>query len=107
MRTQQRRRGSSRSFASSYLKAGDLPGDGLAELRHGVRVLAAGDHEVVPDGREALVVQQLILDLRQAGLELFLIAHISVGSNKDDGRQRSDGLTQEREKTCFLKQAWH
>lgn len=54
---------------------------------------------VVPDGREALVVQQLILDLRQAGLELFLLAHISVGSNKDDWRQRSDGLTQEREKT--------
>lgn len=75
-----------------YLEVGDFSGDGLAELGHGVRVLAGGDHDVVPDGREALVVQQLLPDLGQAGLKLLLLTHICVGSHKDDGGQRSYGL---------------
>lgn len=56
------------SLESVYLKAGDLPGDGLAELGHGIRVLADGDHVVIPDSREALLVQQLLSDLGQTGL---------------------------------------
>ncbi len=79
-------------FVSFYLEAGDFPGDGLAKLGHGVRVLADRDHVVVPDGREALVVQQLLSDLRQAGLKLQLVAHICVGSHQDDRGQRSYSL---------------
>lgn len=77
---------------SFYLEVGDFPGDGLAELGHGVRVLAEGDHVVVPDGREALVGQQLLFDLGQAGLKLQLLAHICVGSHEDYRGQRSYGL---------------
>lgn len=76
-----------------YLEVGDLPGDGLAELGQGVGVFAGGDHVVVSDGGEALVAQQLLPDLGQAGLKLQLSAGVRVGSNEDDGRQRSDGLT--------------
>lgn len=77
---------------SSDLEAGDLPGDGLAQLGYGVRVLADGDHVVVPDGGEALVAQQLLSGLGQAGLKLQLIAHISVCSHQDDRGQRSYSL---------------
>lgn len=77
-----------------YLEVGDLPGDGLAEPGHGVRLLAGGDHVVVPDGREALVVEQLLLDLGQAGQKLLLLANVIVGSHEDDRRQRSYGLPQ-------------
>lgn len=82
-----------------YLEVGDLSGDGLAEPGHGVRVLADRDHVVVLDGGEALVVQQLFPDLGQAGLKLLLLAHVSVGSHKDDRGQRSDGL--KRSSTAF------
>lgn len=76
-----------------HLEAGDLPGDGLAEHPQGVGVFRGGDHVVVSDGGEALVAQQLLLDLGQAGLQLQLIADVRVGSDEDDGRQRSNGLT--------------
>jgi len=74
------------------LEAGGLPGDGLAQLGHGVRVLAGRDHVVVPDGREALVVQQLLPDPGQAGLDLQLAAHVQVGPHQDDRRQGGGGL---------------
>lgn len=88
----QGRREEWRAF-QSHLEVGDFPGDGLAELAQGVGVLAGGDHVVVSDGREALVAQQLLPDLAQAGLELQLIADVRVGPDEDDGRQRSYGLT--------------
>lgn len=82
-------------FFSLHLEVGDFPGDGLAEFGQGIRVLTDGDHVVVSDGGEALVVQQLLLDLGQAGLKLQLIAHVCVGSNEDDRRQRSYSLERE------------
>lgn len=47
---------------------------------------------VVPDGGEALVAQQLLPDLGQAGLKLRLAADVRVGPHQDDGGQRSRGL---------------
>lgn len=91
MLTQDRERGTERR-PFSYLEVGDLPGDGLAELGQGVGVLGGGDHVVVPDGREALVAQQLLPDLGQAGLKLQLVADVRVGPDQDDGRHRSRGL---------------
>lgn len=87
---------------SFYLEAGDLPGDGLAQLGDGVRVLAGRDHVVVPDGGEALVPQQLLPDLGHAGLKLQLVAHVRVGSHQDDRRQRGDSL-EEREGRWWLQ----
>lgn len=75
-----------------HLEVVHLLDDGLAQPAQGVRVLAGRHHVAVPDGREALVAQQLLLDLGQAGLELLLLADVSVGSHQDDGRQRSHSL---------------
>lgn len=57
---------------------------------------------VVSDGGEALVAQQLLPDLAQAGLKLQLVADVRVGSDEDDGRQGSDGLTRRRETVTKL-----
>lgn len=78
----------------AYLEVVHLPDDGLAQPGQGVRVLAGRHHVVVPDGGEALVAEQLLLDLGQAGLELLLLADVSVRSHQDDGRQRSHSLQQ-------------
>ena len=75
-----------------HLEAADFPGDGFAQLGDGVGVLADGHHVVVSDGGEALVAQQLLSDLREAGLKLQVIAHIGVCSHQDDRGQRGDGL---------------
>lgn len=86
----------------AYLEVVHLPDDGLAQPGQGIRVLAGRHHVVVPDGGEALVAQQLLLDLGQAGLELLLLAHVSVSSHQDDGRQRGHSL-QHSQKTLFSR----
>lgn len=90
-------------FVSFYLEAGDFSADGLAKFGHGVRVLADGDHVVVSDGREALVVQQLLSNLGQAGLKLQVLAHICVGSHQDYWGKRSHGLKQRQEHGFFKR----
>lgn len=72
---------------SSHLEAGDLSGDGLAEFDHGVRVVPDRHHVIVPNGREALVVQQLLSDFAQAVFYLQMLTHICVGSHQDDWRE--------------------
>lgn len=79
-------------FVSSHLEAGDFSGDGLAESGHGVRVLTDRYHVIVPDGGEALVVQQLLSDFGQAGLYLQVLTHICVGSDQDDWGEWSYSL---------------
>lgn len=68
-----------------YLEVVHLPDNGLAQPGQGVRVLAGRHHVVVPDGGEALVAEQLLLDLGQARLELLLLADVGVSSHQDDG----------------------
>lgn len=71
-------------FASFYLEAGDLPDDGFAEFDDGLRVLTESAQVMISDGREALMVQKLLPNFAQAGLELQLLAHICVRSHEDD-----------------------
>ena len=73
-----------RANNTSYLEVGDLPGDSLAESADGVRVLAHRHHVVVPDSREALVVEELLADLIQASLQLEVLAHVCVCPHQDD-----------------------
>ena len=82
----------SQTGAEGYLEAGHLPSDGLAQLGHGVQVLQHRHHVVVPDHVEAVVLQQLLSDPLQAGLQLGLHALVHMGAHQDDGRQRGHRL---------------
>lgn len=68
-------------YVSSYLEAGDLPDNGLAESCDGIWVLTDWDHVIIPDNREALVGQELLSDFAQAVLQLWVLTHICMGSH--------------------------
>lgn len=76
-------------FAPFYLEAGDLPDDGLAEFHDGVQVLAKRTHVMIFDSWKPLMVQKLLPNFAQAGLELQVLAHIGVRSHQDDWGQGS------------------
>lgn len=76
-------------FAPFYLEAGDLPDDGLAEFDDGVRVLAERAHVMVFNSWKPLMVQKLLPNFAQAGLELQLLTYIGVCSHQDDWGQVS------------------
>lgn len=89
-------------FLCIYLEVGDLSDDRPAEFGDGVRVLAERDQVTVSDGWEALMAQQLLSDFTQARLDLQLLTHIGVGSNKDDWRQRSHCLTTKKQNNKWM-----